>query len=275
MKTFNDLICTMDGSVLIVQINRPEKRNAMRLSLREELVDAIAAAEEDETVTAIVVTGAGTTAFSAGADLAELQTRTVESEMSRAALLRRHLPATAESCQKPVVAAINGACIGAGLEFALACHIRMASDQATFGMPEVPLGVLPGSGGTQRLTRVVGLGWSMHMTLLGEPITAQQALQIGLVTALHPQQQLIEQAVALAGALGRQPRMAYTAARDAINRAFDIDLNSGIDLERKLFALCLSTGLPQARAHDLLKRLSERSQRRQTAAAESDAVPAR
>ena len=259
MKTYKDLICTMHKTTLLVEINRPEKRNAMRLSLREELIDAFQSAEEDDAVEAIVVTGAGTAAFSAGADLTELQTRTVESEMSRAAMLRRNLPAVAESCSKPIVAAINGACIGAGLEFALGCPIRISSESATYGMPEVPLGVLPGSGGTQRLTRVVGLGWSMHMTLTGTSITAQEALQIGLVTAIHQGDELTAKALELAGTLGRQPRLAFIAARDAIIKAFDVDLATGIDMERKLFALCLSTGIPQVRAQELLERISARS----------------
>jgi enoyl-CoA hydratase len=264
---YQDLICSTKDGVLLVEINRPEKRNAMRLSLRQELIDCMYAAEADDAVKAIVITGVGDRAFSAGADLAELQTRTVESELSRAAILRRRLPETAETCSKPIVAAINGACIGAGLEFALGCPIRISSRTATFGMPEVALGVPPGSGGTQRLTRAVGQAWSMHLTLTGETISAEHAFRIGLVTALYEPDELREQAIVLAAKLGDQPTVAYQSARDAINRAFDLDLASGIDLERKLFALCLSTGIPQQKAHDLLERLSRRSRDREAARA--------
>lgn len=263
---YQDLICSSKDGVLLVELNRPEKRNAMRLSLRQELIDCMLAAEEDDTTKAIVITGVGERAFSAGADLAELQTRTIESELSRPATLRRRLPEVAESCSKPIVAAINGACIGAGLEFALGCPIRIASKTATFGMPEVPLGVTPGSGGTQRLTRAVGQAWSMHLTLTGETIPAVQALQIGLVTALHEPDELRERAVALAAQLGGQPTVAYQSARDAITRAFDVDLATGIEIERKLFALCLATGLPQRNAERLLKQLSARSSDNTTSA---------
>lgn len=256
---YQDLICSSKAGVLVVEINRPEKRNAMRLSLRQELIDCMLAAEQDDTIKAIVITGIGERAFSSGADLAELQTRTMESELSRAAALRRQLPEVAESCSKPIVAAINGACIGAGLEFALGCPIRIASKTATFGMPEVRLGVTPGSGGTQRLTRIVGQAWSMHITLTGETIPAEQAFHIGLVTALHEHGELREQAVTLAARLGDQPSVAYQSARDAITRAFDFDLATGIEMERKLFALCLATGLPQLKARELLERLSVQS----------------
>lgn len=256
---YDDLILTQDGPVLVIELNRPSKRNAMRLTMREELTDALIAAETDDAVTAVVVTGAGDKAFSAGADLSELQQRTAESEMSRAAELRRRLPAVTESLSKPVVAAVNGSCLGAGLEFALACTVRLASTTATFGMPEVPLGVLPGSGGTQRLTRVVGLGWSLHLTLEGKPISADKAERIGLVTHLSEPGDLRSDAISLARSMGGHPQLAFVAARDAINRSLDLDLNSGIDLERKLFALCLSNGEPQQRAAELLDRLSKQN----------------
>lgn len=258
---FNDLKCDLNDGVLVVQLNRPEKRNAMRLELREELIACLTAAEADDAVRAIVVTGAGDKAFSAGADLNELQLRTVQSELSRAAEIRRRLPYVAETLSKPIVAAINGACIGAGLEFALACAIRIAAENATFGLPETRIGVLPGSGGTQRLARVVGQGWALHMTLLGRPIDAQTAFRIGLVTQIVPAESLVDQAVALAKELGELPSLAFQATRDAVVRAFDVDLATGIEYERKLFALCLTTGVPQERARALLEERSSRGRR--------------
>ena len=250
---YRDLLCTTRDDVLVIELNRPEKRNAMRLELRQELIDCLLAVEGESSINAVVVTGAGDKAFSAGADLSELQTRTVDSELSRAAELRRRLPQVAETLNKPIIAAINGACIGAGLEFALACPVRIASEQATFSLPEVRIGVIPGSGGTQRLARVVGLGWAMYLTLLGETIDARKALDIGLVAEVLPPDQLLNRAVDLARMVGAQPRMAFLAARDAINRTFDVDLQSGLDLERKLFALCLTTGVPAERASRLLQ----------------------
>ncbi|MQB00159.1 MAG: hypothetical protein GEU78_07690 [Actinobacteria bacterium] len=252
---YRDLSISQHGGVLVVELDRPEKRNAMRLGLREELIQLFTEIDADSQVRAAVVTGAGR-AFSAGADLDELRTRTVESELSPAGELRRRLSHVIETSAKPVVAAVNGPCIGAGLELALACHIRVASTKATFGLPEVSIGVVPGSGGTQRLTRVVGVGWSMHMTLTGVPISAEQAYQIGLVTGLHQPDLLREEAIALAELLGKQPPMAYRCARDAVTRAYDVDLATGIELERKLFALCLSTGVPTRKAQELLDRIS-------------------
>lgn len=259
MKEYNDLKYELNDGVLIVWLNRPEKRNAMRLELREELIDCLLAAENDDAVRAIVVTGAGDKAFSAGADLNELQLRTTHSELSRGAEVRRRLPHVAETLSKPIIAAINGACIGAGLEFALGCAIRIASEKATFALPEIRIGVLPGSGGTQRLARVVGQGWALHMCLLGHPIDAQTAFRIGLVTQIVPPESLLTQAIAIAKELGEQPSFAYQATRDAVVRSFDVDLETGIDYERKLFALCLSTGEPQQRAAALHDRLSNRS----------------
>lgn len=259
MDTYEDLIYSAENGILTLEIDRPDKRNALRLSLREELIDAIIRAEDDDAIRAIIVTGAGRKAFSSGADLSELQTRTVDSEMSRAAMLRRKLPEVAETCSKPLIAAINGACIGAGLEFAMGCHFRVASSTAVFGLPEVPLGTVPGSGGTQRLPRIVGLGWAMHMILLGEPIQAQQALQIGLVTALYEPDQLLPEATSLAEKLSKHPQIAYSGALDATNVANDVSLTTGIEFERRNFALCLSTGLPQERARKLQEQITSAS----------------
>ena len=257
---YNDLRCETRGNVLLIELNRPSKRNAMRLELREELIDALQTAEVDENIHGIVITGAGDRAFSAGADLNELRLRTMESEMARPALLRRQLPQVAETLSKPIVSAINGACIGAGLEFALSCPIRLSSTDAVFGLPEVKLGLVPGSGGTQRLTRVVGLGWSMHLTLVGDPIDAETALNIGLVTAIYPADKLVDEAVELVTKMAHHPGMAYMAARDAVNRAFDVDQATGIDFERKLFALCLSTGVPREQATRLLDEIAARKE---------------
>lgn len=256
--TYTDLLCDLTDGVLVVRLNRPEKRNAMRLELRAELIDCLTSAESDDEVRAVVVTGVGDKAFSAGADLNELQQRTVSSELSRAAEVRRRLPHVGETLSKPLVAAINGACIGAGLEFALSAPMRIASDNATFGLPEASLGVPPGSGGTQRLSRVVGQGWAMHMALVGKPLDAETALRIGLVTQLVPFDSLVDEAVSIAQELASYPPLAYQLTRDAVVRAFDVDLATGLDYERKAFALCLSTGDPQRLAKALLERRSNK-----------------
>ena len=239
--TYTDLIVERDEDVLVVTLNRPERLNAMRNHLRAELIEALKEAEANGGVRAVVVTGAGDKAFSAGADIAELQERTLYTELSRPAELRRELPRIAEGLAKPVVAAINGFCLGAGLELALACTLRIAAARARLGLPEINLGVIPGSGGTQRLARLVGLGWALHMVLTGEPLTAEQGLRIGLVTEITADQELLPRAKSLARLMGGKAPVALAAARDAVLRSLDMDLASGLDFERKLFAICAAT----------------------------------
>lgn len=241
-EEFHDLQVERRDEVLIVRLNRPHQRNAMRLELRRELIQCLLGAESNENVTAIVITGAGDMAFSAGADLEELAVRTPVSEMGRAAELRRELPRVAETLGKPTVAAINGLCIGGGLEFALACTVRLASEKAVFSLPEVNLGVITGSGGSQRLPRAVGLSWAMYLLTTGESIDAACAARIGLVTEVVPGEQLVDRAVAVAKLMGSKSQMAFIGARDAVMKSFDVDLASGIEFERKAFGLCLGTG---------------------------------
>jgi enoyl-CoA hydratase/carnithine racemase len=142
---------------------------------------------------------------------------------------------------KPTVAAINGYCFGAGLEFSLGCTVRIASDNALLGQPEITLGQIPGSGGTQRLYRFVGLGWAMQMVLTGEPVDAAKAREIGLVTETTRQEDLLGRAKELARTLGSRAPMAFMAGRDAVLRSTETDLLTGIDYERKLYAICMAT----------------------------------
>lgn len=255
---YRDLEVEHRDEVLVVRLNRPRQRNAMRLELRRELIECLLAAERDDRVTAIAITGSGDVAFSAGADLEELAVRTPESEMARAAELRRELPRVAETLGKPTVAAINGLCIGGGLEFALACTVRLASDQAAFSLPEVNLGVITGSGGSQRLPRAVGLSWAMYLLTTGESIDAVCAARIGLVTEVVPREQLMDRAVAVARLMGSKSRMAFIGARDAVLRSFDLDLASGLEFERKAFGLCLGTGEKDKAIAEFFARRQER-----------------
>lgn len=258
---FIDLRVERRDDVLVVWLNRPKQRNAMRLELRKELIECLLEAEDDESVRAVVVTGAGDVAFSAGADLGELAVRTPTSEMRRAAELRRELPRVAETLGKPTVAAINGLCIGGGLEFALACTARLASEQAAFSLPEVNLGVITGSGGSQRLPRAVGLSWAMYLLTTGESIDAVCAARIGLITEVLPTDQLLDRAVAVARLMGSKPPMAFIGARDAVVRSFDLDLASGLEFERKAFGLCLGTGDKDKAVAEYFARRKERQLR--------------
>lgn len=230
-----------DGEVLVLEIDWPERRNALSHRMRAELLDRVRRAEADEAVRAVVITGAGDKAFCAGANIPELADRTLASEMGPAADLRKELPTAVERLGKPSVAAINGYCFGAGLELALGCTVRIASEDAALGQPEIALGQIPGSGGTQRLYRFVGLGWAMQMVLTGEPVDAETARAIGLVTEVHPKGALLARAKALARLLGSRAPLAFAAGRDAVLRSTETDLLTGIDYERKLYALCMAT----------------------------------
>ncbi len=239
--TYENIITELEEGLLLVTLNRPEKLNAMTHQMRVDLFDCVRDAEQDDNVRAIVFTGYGDKAFCAGANIPELDDRTLQSEMGPAATLRKELPTAVERLGKPTVAAINGHCYGAGLEFSMGCTVRIASENAKLGQPEIALGQIPGSGGTQRLYRFVGLAWAMQMILTGEPVTAGQARDIGLVTEVHSQEDLLPRAKKLAKLLGSRAPLAFAAGRDAVLHSTESDLLSGIDFERKLYALLCGT----------------------------------
>ncbi len=239
--TYQNIQTRMDGELLVVTLHRPDKLNAMTHQMRVDLLDCVRRAEDDVSVRAIIFTGHGDKAFCAGANIPELGDRTLESEMGSAATLRKALPTAVERLAKPTVAAINGHCYGAGLEFAMGCTIRIASDNAMLGQPEIALGQIPGSGGTQRLYRFVGLAWAMQMVLTGEPVSAEIAREIGLVTEVTRQEVLFDRARELAGLMGSRAPLAFAAGRDAVLRSTESDLLTGIDYERKLYAMLMAT----------------------------------
>jgi enoyl-CoA hydratase/carnithine racemase len=239
--TYENVLVELDKEVLIITLNWVEHHNALTQQMRADLLDCVYRAEANLDVKAIVITGAGKKAFSAGTNISELDERTLHSEMSRASDPRKNLPTALERLAKPSIAAINGYCFGGGLELVLGCTIRIASPNARLGLPEITLGQIPGSGGTQRLYRFVGLGWAMQMILTGEPISAEEALRIGLVTELVPQDALLDRAKALARLLGSRAPMAFVAGRDAVLRSTETDLLNGIDYEKKLYAICMAT----------------------------------
>ena len=238
---YENVLTETDGDLLIATLHWPERRNAMTHQMRVDLLDCVRRAEADDAVRAIVFTGHGDKAFCAGTNIPELEQRTLLSEMGPSATLRKDLPTAVERLDKPTVAAINGYCFGAGLEFAMGCTIRVASENAQLAQPEISLGQIPGSGGTQRLSRFVGLGWAMQMVLTGQRIDAQKALSIGLVTEVLPLADLLPRAKELARELGAQAPMAFAAGRDAVLRSMETDLLTGIDYERKLYAICMAT----------------------------------
>lgn len=227
-----------DG-IATIALNRPEKMNALTPQMREALIGYLQHVERDDSIRAAILRAEGERAFSAGADLGELGTRTWSSEMSDGARVRRALPRAIEEMGTPVIAALHGYVLGAGLELAMACPIRIAAQTATFGLPELRHGVLPGSGGTQRLPRLVGQAWSMDMILTGRSIDASTALQIGLVSRVVAVDKLMDEARAVAAEIKKLSPFAVKAAKVAVQQSFRRDLDDDIEEERRLFALCL------------------------------------
>jgi len=188
---FEHILYEIQGPMALITINRPDRYNAISLATLAELREAAEHAAEDDAVRVITITGAGDRAFASGSDLSEVLYRDFRKALEP---IVQGLADQLERTPKPTIAAINGVCMGGGLEVALGCDLRIATPNARFATPEGKLGIIPGGGATARLPRIVGRGWGMHMLLMGEPIDAEQALQIGLVTRLVPQDGLLDEA---------------------------------------------------------------------------------
>lgn len=222
---------TDQDHVALVRIDRPEKRNALDQATREAMLQAFGQAEEDG-ARAIVLTGTGKT-FAAGADLEEMRQRSVPEQ--RAYLAPPRMYETIEAMGTPVIAAINGHALGAGLELALACDVRLAATTAKLGSPEVRLGIIPGGGGTQRLTRLVGRGQAMRLILTGDAIEAAEALEVGLVEQVTEPDELETQAIELAGRMARWSPIALAQAKQAVRQAWNTHLSEGLTKEADAF----------------------------------------
>lgn len=237
---YNTLIYEKKDDIGILTINRPEKMNALSAELTDELQKVLAGIEEDKELRVLVITGAGDKAFVAGADINELVDRDalIGRRVSR---FRQELFSRIENLPIPVIGAVNGFALGGGLELALACNIRLASDKAKFGAPEVKLGIIPGDGGTQRLPRLIGLGRAMEMVLTGDFVDADEAYRIGLVNKVVPHEELMEATTALAKKIASRPPLAVKYAKEAVNRSQEGDTVSGYTLESYLHALTCTT----------------------------------
>lgn len=222
--------------IAYVTFNRPDKLNALSDAVMAELADAVNEIATRDDIGGAILTGAGTKAFVAGADIAELATQGPFDGKARAlrgqAILRR-----LETCGKPVIAAVNGYALGGGCEVALACHIRIAADNARFGQPEVKLGIGPGYGGTQRLPRIVGKGRAIELIVTARTIDAEEALRIGLVTSVVPAKQLLEEATRVMSTILSMGPLAVALALEAIDRGLETSLDEGLLLEANHFGL--------------------------------------
>jgi len=230
---------TKEG-IATLTINRPDKLNALNDAVIEELSEAVATIETDDTIRGVLVTGAGPKAFVAGADIAELATQGPLSGKERSlagqAVFRR-----LERCGKPVIAAVNGFALGGGCELAMACHFRLASENAKFGQPEVKLGIGPGYGGTVRLPRLVGKGRALELLLTGDMIDAQEAYRIGLVNRVVPADELMPQAEKLLRRILANGPIAVRLCLEAVETGLDLSVDESSLLEANHFGLIAST----------------------------------
>ena len=238
-QSYETLLVERRDRVALVTINRPEKRNALNIKTREEGAAVLEQLQEDDDVRVVVITGAGDKAFIAGADIAEFAGRTAL--MQRAVMLGRSLFTAIDVFPKPVIAMINGYCLGGGCELALACDLRIASEAASFGQPEINLGIIPGGGGTQRLTRLIGEGKAMEMILTGEIIDAQTAFTLGLVNHVVSADLLRAKTMEIANRIAEKSPIALRLAKEAVKLASRSNLDEGLRREVDLFALCFSS----------------------------------
>ena len=230
---------TKQGNVGIVTMNRPEALNALSSQVFADLTAALDVVEKDDDIYVVIITGAGRS-FVAGADIGEMATMNVEeglafSELGNSLMMRVDL------FPKPTIAAVNGFALGGGCELALAADIRVASEKAKFGQPEVGLGIIPGFGGTQRMARIIGTGAAMELIYTADTIDAKRALEIGLVQHVVPAEELMDFAMAMANKIASKAQVAIRTSKMAIRRGIDCDISTAATYEALAFATCFAT----------------------------------
>jgi enoyl-CoA hydratase len=237
---YENLLITTEDAVMTITINRPAQLNALNSPTIQELNKALSLADVNPDVRVIILTGSGEKAFVAGADIKEFADYSVEQGRLLSALGQKLLFDFVENMSKPVIAAVNGFALGGGLELAMSCHMRIASDNAKMGLPEVTLGVIPGYGGTQRLAQLVGKGKAMEMITSAAMLNAEQALQWGLVNEVVPQADLMTKAAELAAKICKNSPTAIGAAIRSVNAGFRDGVN-GYNREINEFGRCFGT----------------------------------
>lgn len=228
------------GSVGFITVSRPRERNALNGLVLEGLSSALADFTGNPNVRVIVLRGQGQHAFISGADINEFVSASIADALDIARRIRLVTDAMS-ACPKPVVASVHGYCLGGGLELALAADIRIAASNAKFGLPEIKLGIIPGGGGTVRLTKLVGQSVASQLAMTGDPIDAEHAYRIGLLAAVHPGEQLEHETMAYANRLAKYPPFAFARLKSTLALAADVDTKHGLDAETLAFALCYST----------------------------------
>ncbi len=228
-----------DLKIAVITLNRPDVRNAINGAMRDDLYRAIAELEADEDVRAVILTG-GPKVFAAGADIAAMVNNTAMDMFGGGAALW-DITFKMEESKKPFIAAISGFCLGGGCELAMGCDIRIASENAQFGQPEINIGIMPGAGGTVRLTRLVGIGKAKELCLTGRIVPASEALSIGLINKVVMEDTLMEEAVAMAKMITRHSPVAVSLTKYSVQNAAETDLHTGKSIERSCFSLAFAS----------------------------------
>ena len=238
--SFDNLLVQRESGVAVLTVQRPQRLNALDASTLDEIRQAVFDFQHDESIRCVIVTGAGDRAFVAGADINEIARETPEGARHRA-LRGQQVFDLIEQLGKPVIAAVNGYALGGGCELAMACTLRIAADTARFGQPEINLGLIPGFAGTQRLARLVGKTKAMELILTGNPISAAEALAIGLINRVVPAAGLMTEARTLAGELAAKPPLALRYAMEAVNSGLEMPFAEACRLEAALFGMAAAT----------------------------------
>lgn len=238
-KEFENVLLKIENQIATIKLNRPQAMNALCDALNDDMLEAINIVYADTTVRVLIITGSSK-AFAAGADIKEMLNAN-QFDAERTAKKAHFINDSLESLPIPVIAAINGPVLGGGCEIALACDFRIAGEKSLFGLPEVGLGIVPGAGGTQRLTRMIGSVKAKEIIMAGKLVKGKEAYEIGLVTKCVPDEEVMSEAFVLAEKLNKKPAAALQYAKAAINYAVDNDLNTGKQYEKSLFSLCFET----------------------------------
>ena len=237
MSTYTSILVETEGRVGLVRLNRPEAMNALSFTLLGELMDALLELDADPSIGAMVITGSARV-FAAGADIKEMADRSAVDMLTSDPVSQFD---RMRQIKKPVIAAVSGWCLGGACELMLSCDMVIASETARFGQPEISIGVMPGAGGTQRLTRAVGKAIAMEMILNNRTLTAEEALRLGLVNRVVPVERYLEEAMTLAREVAARAPLAVRMAKEAINHAFDTFLTEGVAAERRAFYYLFSS----------------------------------
>ena len=234
-----NVLIEKNGKIGIVTVNRPQQMNSMNSLTRSELAEAFKLLENDKNIAVILLTGSKGKAFIAGADIKEFVNQTIENEKK----LEEDWIVTniISNLKKPVIAVIDGFCLGGGLELAMSCDLRIASDRSKLGQPEINIGIIPGAGGTQRLTRLIGEGRAMEMILTGRMITAEEAFRYGIINFVYDSDDLMDEAMKIANTIGEKSKYAIERAKKSVKAVSEMKLEDGLKLEREMFIECLNS----------------------------------